>query len=196
MSSKRMLSNMILILIGGCLLLIFLSSCTARITKANDGLFESPAMFVEKVGQLKPGMSEQEFYEALGVKPTVENLEFLKPEEIWPYVYGNTQPLVQLSQLIKAKENIMAPFKGIRLPYLFVQTKVGPAMGLGITLDQKGYNLKVVAIFENGKLFRSPHEGTAGINTINEIFIWDMLESGLRGGIMQGAREGVKVGIP
>ena len=196
MSSKWILRNMVIILILLFLIMISSFGCTARITKANDGLFESPAVFIEKMNQLKPGMSEKEFYEALDINPTAENLEFLKPEEIWPYIYGNTQPLVQLSQLIKAKENVMAPFKGISLPYSFVQTKVGPAMGPGITLDEQGYDLRVVAIFENGKLFRSPYEGTAKIKKTNQIFIWDMLESGLRGGIMQGAREGVKVGIP
>lgn len=195
MPSTRILRNMVIILI--LLFLIMISfGCTARIMKANDMLFESPAVFIEKVGQLKPGMSEKEFYEALGIEPTVENLEFLKPEEIWPYIYGNVQPIIPLSQLANAKDNVMAPFKGIRFPYLFVQTKVGPAMGPGITVDQEGYDLRVVAIFENGKLFRSPPEGKIRIKTRNEIFIWDILEDGLRGGVMQGAKEGMKAVIP
>lgn len=192
MSSKRIPCNMIIFLIMGWLPVIILSGCTAHISKANDGLFKSPAVFIEKVGQLRPGMSEKEFYEALDIEPTVENLEFLKPEEIWPYIYGNIQPIIPLSRLLNAKENIMAPFKGIRFPYLFIQTKVGPAMGPGITVDQEGYDLRVVAIFENGKLFRSPPEGKIRIKTRNEIFIWDILESGLRGGVLQGAREAIK----
>ena len=79
MSSKRIPCNMIIFLIMGWLPVIILSGCTAHISKANDGLFKSPAVFIEKVGQLRPGMSEKEFYEALDIEPTVENLEFLKP---------------------------------------------------------------------------------------------------------------------
>lgn len=178
------------------LLLTVLYGCTASISKVNSELFENPVVFIEKVGQLKSNISEEEFYKVLGIEDKVDNLEYLKPEEIWPYVYGNTQPLISLSELERAKENIMAPFKGIRFPYSFVEKQIGPTigtMGPGVTVDLKGYDLRVVAIFENGKLFRSPPEGTIRIKRRDEIYIWDFVEDISRGAVHQGAREGIKV---
>jgi hypothetical protein len=184
-----------IVIIAVVFLFISLFGCTASISKVNEGLFENPTVFIEKVGQLKPGMSEEEFYKALDIESTAENLEFLGPEEIWPYVYGNTQPLVSLSELKMAKEDIMAPFKAIRFPYSFVKKKIGPTvgtMGPGVTVDLKGYDLRVVAIFDKGKLFRSPPEGTPRINRRDEIYILDFVEGVFRGAVDQGTREGIK----
>ena len=166
--------------------------CTASVSKANPDLFESPAVFLERVQQLKPNISEEEFYKVLRIEPSVENLEFMGPGEIWPYVYGYTQPLVPLEDLMSAKESIIAPFKGIRFPYSFIKKEIGLAKGPGITVHQDGYDLRVVAIFENGKLFRAPPEGTAKINRKDEIYIWDLVGDGLRGASQQGARESIK----
>lgn len=184
-----------IIIIAVLFLLLMLYGCTASISKVNSELFDSPTVFIEKVEHLKRDMSEAEFYKTLGIESTADNLEFLKPEEIWPYVYGNTQPLVPLSDLVDAKENIIAPFKGIRFPYSFVEKKIGPTvgtMGPGVTVDLKGYDLRVVAIFENGKLFRSPPEGTIRIKRRDEIYIWDFVEDMSRGAVHQGTREGIK----
>lgn len=121
--------------------------------------------------------------------------EYMSPDTIWPYVYGRFQPLAVSSEELKVKkEQIMAPFEGIRFPYAAVSKFISIANGIGYKEHLTGGDIQVVVIFENGRLWRSRNEGFPSVAETNEVYIWDLI-SGSSDSLKTGAAQGVKYGV-
>lgn len=178
-------------------------SVTLRNVRVNDELFSNPKVFVDTVKKtLHRGMSEHEFFENLGIDvdsdiTQVHNLEILDPDETWKYVYGRTEVRAAPEEIERHKNRLIAPYVAYRLPYRNVKKLIEKSFGTiffpNAVVRLEGHDLSVVAVFENGTLFRAPLEGRAIVNTEEEIFIWDLIGDTVGGVVSQGGKEVIRM---
>lgn len=177
-------------------------SVTLRSVRINNELFSSPKAFVDTVkNAFQRGMSEQEFFENLGIHADtditkVKNLEILDPDETWKYVYGRTEVHAAPDEIERHKNHLIAPYVAYRLPYRNVRSLIEKSFDTlylpNAIVRAEGYDLSVVAVFENGALFRAPLEGRAIVNTEEEIFIWDLIGAIAGGAATGGGKEAIR----
>ena len=199
-------------LFSSCSLFLFilmnLAGCTAQRRFLNNEYIPNSPTFLERTAELKPGLTKEEFFGVildydkskgdltLSRIEKMQNLKYgyMSPEEIWPYVYGRFQPLIVSSEELKVKkEEIMAPFEGIRFPYAAVSKFISFAKGIGYKEHLTGGDIQVVVIFENGRLWRSRNEGFPSVAETNEVYIWDIISGAgdsLKAGAVQAAKHG------
>lgn len=190
------LAGMFSVLSSGC-------SVTLRNVRVNDELFSNPKMFVDTVkNAFHRGMSEQEFFKNLGIDADsditqVHNLEILDPDETWKYVYGRTEVRAAPEEIERHKNRLIAPYVAYRLPYRNVKKLIEKSFDTiylpNAVVRLEGHDLSVVAVFENGALFRAPLEGRAIVNTEEEIFIWDLIGDTVGGAVSQGGKEVIRM---
>lgn len=159
-------------LIAASCLLVLLSACVPSGEQdVNTSLFKSKEDMSAKTGTLKPGMAKKKVFETLGIKP--EKFERMSTAEVQMAIYGNSQVHGTPEQLEKFREKILS-YEGYALPYR--EIKSSSSLGFGkMKVEKTGYDLKLVLIFEKGKLFRAGVEGTEEVNQQEDQYLWDTL---------------------
>ncbi|MBI2055984.1 MAG: hypothetical protein HYT37_01235 [Candidatus Sungbacteria bacterium] len=177
---------------------VFLSGCAFKLHRIekNPMLYESPQEFSERSGLLKQGMSETELFAVMKVeRGKTAELTQLDANDIVSYVRGCIQPLAPavVANEISAE---CALYNGWALPYASIQ----PSASFGLTLPEifelivttEGYDLKLIAVFRDGKLWKPFVSGRAVIGNTETYYIWDIFSGIVKGAVPQGAKEAIK----
>ena len=185
-----------------CIAAFTLYGCALSSKEVNIDQFKNPADFVEKVSTLRKGMSDKEFFEHLAPKMssiTLPNNKILDRDTIWKHVYGSqVQLLASPEELKRTKAKLIAPYTGYEVSYASVEESFSPGLLLNIKLYLKGHDLKVIVIFEENEatkvkeLVIAQLEGTAVIDKVERIYIWDLLGNSIRGAANQSGKEIIK----
>lgn len=142
----------------------------------NTELFKDKTELATRAGSLKAGMKEKAVFEKIGIRK--ENFERMSVPEVQMALYGNSQVRGTPAQLEQFRKSL-STCQGYALPYRKIDAS--HSLGFGkLKLHKKGYDLKLVLIFRNGRLLRSTVEGTENVRMEEDQYLWQTL---LRKGI-------------
>jgi hypothetical protein len=154
------------------LLAFFLSSCIpVGDQEINTELFKSKEDMKERAAMLKPGMSKK----AVFAKIEIDSDKFsrMSTQEVQMSIYGNSQVQGSAAELEKFRQKLMN-YEGYSLPYKDV--KGSGSLGFGsLRVNKTGYDLKLVLIFDKGKLLRSSVDGNQQVNQDEDESIFNVL---------------------
>ncbi len=167
--------------------------------KANDTLYADAKEFGARVEKLKLNskISEAEFFKVMNIIPNeTPELNQLNTEQVAPFVRGCLQPLTS-GGMEEAVSKECSLYNGWALPYTHIQPRafIMPHKFM-IEVDTTGHDQKLVAVFRDGKLWKSFLSGKAVIGTVDEYFVWDLLSGVVQSSAEFGAKEGIKAIIP
>lgn len=160
------------------LALFLLAACVPlRDEKINTGLFKDKEDMKTKAAQLRLGMSKDEVFKSLNIP--MELFEQMNTEQIQLAVYGRSEVQGSPEQLEKFKKVILS-YEGYALPYRSIDST--GSLGFGkINVKKKGYDLRMVLVFEGGKLLKSGVEGRPTVNeNANESMWTNILKAGAK----------------
>ncbi|MBI1214256.1 MAG: hypothetical protein GC185_00390 [Alphaproteobacteria bacterium] len=137
----------------------------------NTELFKNKDDMQKRAGDLHRGMSEKNVFKTLGIER--ERFARMSMEEVQMSIYGNSQVQGTPAQLEKFRKHLLQ-CKGYSLPYSKI--KSDSSLGFGtMKIEKTGYSLKLVLIFEHGKLLQSSVEGTENVKQEESQYLWDTL---------------------
>lgn len=137
----------------------------------NTDLFENKEAMQSAVERLRPGMTKDEVMSEL--KIPIERFTTMGTEELQKNVYGNSLVQGTPEQLERFKE-ILLRYKGYCLPYRNLESK--GSIGFGkMRVNKKGYDVKLVILFENNILLKSSIDGSQDVNMNENKYIWNTL---------------------
>lgn len=153
---------------------LFLSACMPSGEQdVNTELFKDKEDMRVRAAELKPGMKQLDAFSALGVSP--EKFERMKTSDVQMSIYGNSQVQGSPEQLEAFKQRMMA-YEGYALPYR--EIKSSSSLGFGkMKMEKTGYDLRLVLIFEKGRLIKSTVEGTQEVRQKEDQYLWTTLIS-------------------
>lgn len=129
----------------------------------NTELFKSQDDMRERAAQLKPGMSMKKVFEKISIDQ--EKFTRMSTQEVQMSIYGNSQVQGTPAQLENFRERLMC-YEGYSLPYRDIKAK--GSLGFGsFKVNKNGYDLKLVLVFEKGKLMKASVDGDQAVN-VNE----------------------------
>jgi hypothetical protein len=142
----------------------------------NTELFKDRGDMSSRVAALKPGMYKSKVFAQLGVQP--DRFARMSTIEVQQSVYGNAQVHGSPAEL-EAFRRRLAACEGYSLPYRKLDSSA--SLGFGkLKVENRGYDLRLVLVFANGRLMKSAVEGTTQVRQENDQYLWPML---LRKGI-------------
>lgn len=154
------------------LIALALSACMPEGQQnVNTELFKNQEDMQARSSELRPGMSMQAAFDAIGIKPG--RFERMSAQEVQMSIYGNSQVHGTPDQLEQFKRRMLA-YEGYALPYR--EIKSNSSLGFGkMKVNKTGYDLKLVMIFERGRLLRAAVEGTQEVKQQEDDYLWDNL---------------------
>ena len=149
-----------------------LSSCMPMGDQSvNKELFQGKEDLKLHVAALKPGMSEEAVFKQLNIPK--EKFVYMSTYEVQANVYGNSMAQGSLEELERFKRKMMS-YKGYYLPYREISSN--GSLGFGtLNVNKKGYDLKLIIIFENDRLVVSSVTGAQDVNTTDDQFMWNTI---------------------
>ncbi|MDE1152639.1 MAG: hypothetical protein PW788_08895 [Micavibrio sp.] len=156
---------------------LLLTACVPSGDEAvNTDLFKDKTDLATRTASLRPGMSKKAVFETLGIRQ--DKFEHLGLQDVQVSMYGNSQVQGTPEQLEGFRRKLAA-CEGYSLPYR--QLKSDSSLGFGkLKIEKTGYDLRLMLIFDHGKLVRSSIEGTQNIRQVHDQYLWEGL---LRRGI-------------
>lgn len=137
----------------------------------NTELFKNEGDLATRAAQLKPGMAKGKVFAHLGVQP--DRFARMSTLEVQQSVYGNAQVHGSPAQL-EAFRRRLAACEGYSLPYREMNSSA--SLGFGkLKVSNKGYDLRLVLVFANGRLMKSSVEGTTQVRQEQDQYLWPML---------------------
>jgi hypothetical protein len=143
------------------LLAFFLSSCIpVGDQEVNTQLFTSKEDLKERAAMLTPGMPKKTVFEKIEIDP--DQFSRMSTQEVQMSIYGNSLVQGSPEQLEKFREKLMN-YEGYELPYKDI--KGSGSLGFGtLRVNKTGCDLKLVLIFDRGKLLRSSVDGNQQVD--------------------------------
>lgn len=137
----------------------------------NTELFKNKEEMSTRAADLKIGAPKKAVFQALGVAP--ERFEHMSVHDVQMSIYGNS--LVQGSpEELERFKNKLLSYEGYALPYR--EIKSSSSLGFGkMKVTKTGHDLKLVLIFDRGRLMRASVEGTQEVNQQDDQYLWDTL---------------------
>jgi hypothetical protein len=158
---------------------VFLSGCSSMPLplsedRINTELFASPDDLLNRVSQLKEGMTKEECFAVLSVSEKTANVERLSAPEIRNILYGNELRVTSYAdtELFKLR---LAKHDGYKVPFLFKKQGGALALPAHILFLYQGYDLTTVLLFEEGRLINVRLAGVAHINKQEKRFIFSVI---------------------
>jgi hypothetical protein len=137
----------------------------------NTELFKNKDDMQARADKLRPGMREKKVFEVLGIDKT--HFARLSTAEVQMSMYGNSQVQGTPSQLEAFRRHLM-DCTGYALPYSKI--KSDGSLGFGtMKIEKTGYSLKLVLVFDRGKLVKSSIEGTERVKQEESQYLWETL---------------------
>jgi len=154
------------------LLILFLSACIpVGDEQINTELFKSKEDMRDRAALLKPGMTTKETFEKIEIGP--DKFSRMSTQEVQMSIYGNSLVQGSPDQLEKFREKL-ACYEGYSLPYRDIQGS--GSLGCGtLRVNKTGYDLKLVLIFDKGKLMRASVDGNQQVDTNEDQSIFNVL---------------------
>lgn len=166
--SENWMKQLSFLLVSG---IAFLLSACVPIGEqtVNTDLFTSKEDMRAQADALKPGMSRKAVFEKLDIE--VEKFSLMSPQEIQMNIYGNSQVQGSPEQLEQFKQRMLS-YQGYALPYREVKSK--GSLGFGtMKVNKKGYDLRLLLIFEKDKLLRASVDGNQDVNINDDSYLWN-----------------------
>ena len=139
----------------------------------NTELFKDKEDLKTRTSSLKPGMSKDKAFEALGI--SIEKFERMSLEDVQTSIYGYSQVTGTPEQLEKFRKKLMT-YEGYALPYRSISRK--SSLGFGtMKVHKNGPDLRIVLIFEKDRLLRAAVEGSEQMNSTEDQYLWGSLIS-------------------
>jgi len=176
-------SILLFLTIGGC------GGINLGQSAKGDKLFESPEDLEHVVSLLQKGGVEQEVFNILWINPRTPNLEIADAEAMQAMAYGRSQIQGEVKDLEEFREK-MAKLKVYTLPY----EKISKRIRLGwnhYVIHYQGYKLRLILIFEDGKLWQAKLVGRMKIDEEETTYIADLLRRGFDNALQRGFSDGV-----
>lgn len=153
----------LVLLLGGCL--------PSGEQDVNTDLFKDQQELATRSQTLQIGMSKEQAFNTLGVP--VDKFDRLSMQDMQMCVYGNSQVQGTPAEL-EAFRRRMAAFEAYALPYR--EIKSSSSLGFGkMKVEKTGYDLRLVLVFDSGRMVRSSVEGTQNVRSQEDKYVWDML---------------------
>lgn len=159
-------------LVAASFLLLLLAACMpSGDQKINTELFKDKQDMAERTAALKSGMSKKKVFETLNIDP--ERFDKMGTVEVQMAIYGNAQVQGTPAQLEKFRKKLQS-YDGYSLP--FRELKSSSSIGFGkMKIQKKGYDLRMVLIFEKNKLIKAEVDGTHKVKTNEDRYMWEGL---------------------
>jgi hypothetical protein len=139
----------------------------------NTELFKNKEDLKSRAASLKPGITREKVFEALGIPS--DKFERMSLAEVQASIYGNSQVQGTPEQLESFKQRLMN-YEGYALPYKVI--KSDGSLGFGkMKVHKSGQDMRIVVIFDHGHLLRAAVEGNENVSEENDRYIWDGLIS-------------------
>ena len=154
------------------LLTFFLSACIpVGDQEINTKLFKSKEDLKERAAQLKPGMPKKAVFEKISIDQ--ETFTRMSTQEVQMSIYGNSMVQGSPEQLERFREKLLG-YEGYSLPYKDV--KGSGSLGFGsLRVNKTGCDLKLVLIFDKGKLMRASVDGNQQVNQDDDESLFNVL---------------------
>ena len=154
------------------LLALLLSACIpVGDQEINTSLFKSKEDMKERAATLQPGMTKKAVFEKVSIEP--EKFSRMSTQEVQMSIYGNSLVQGSPEQLEEFRQKLMG-YEGYSLPYRDI--KGSGSLGFGsLKVNKSGYDLKMVLIFEKGKLLRASVDGNQDVNQDDDQSLFNVL---------------------
>ncbi len=137
----------------------------------NTDLFKSKEDMKTRAAGLEPGMSRKAVFEKISIAP--EKFSRMSTQEVQMSIYGNSQVQGSPAQLQQFKQRLLV-YEGYSLPYRDI--KSSGSLGFGsLRVNKNGYDLKLVLIFEKGRLLRASVDGNQDVNQDEDQSLFNVL---------------------
>lgn len=167
----RTLINSLNILVLGAITFVLSACVPIGDQEINTELFKSKEDMKLRAADLSPGMSKKAVFEKLSIP--AEKFTHMSTQEVQSSIYGNSQVQGTPEQLEQFRQRISA-YEGYALPYR--EIKSSGSLGFGtMKVNKNGYDLRLVLIFEKGKLFRASVDGNQDVNLNENEYLWNTL---------------------
>lgn len=139
----------------------------------NTELFKNKEDLKSRAAALKPGISKEKAFDALGI--SADKFERMNLAEVQASIYGNSQVQGTPEQLEQFKQRLLN-YEGYALPYRVL--KSDGSLGFGtMKVHKTGQDMRIVIIFDHDKLLRAAVEGTENVSQEDDHYLWDSLIS-------------------
>ena len=154
------------------LLACILSACIpVRDQAVNTTLFKNKEDMKERTATLKTGMPMKTVFEKLEIDR--DKFTRMSTQEVQMSIYGNSQVTGTPDQLERFREKLMC-YDGFSLPYK--EVKGSGSLGFGsLKVNKSGYDLRLVLIFDKGKLMRASIDGNQEVNMNEDESLFNVL---------------------
>jgi hypothetical protein len=154
------------------LLTLFLSACIpVGDEQVNTELFKSKEDMRDRAALLSPGMPMKQVFEKIEINK--DKFSRMSTQEVQMSIYGNSLVQGSPDQLEKFREKL-AGYEGYSLPYRDI--KGSGSLGFGtLRVNKTGYDLKLVLIFDKGKLMRTSVDGNQQVDTNEDQSLFNVL---------------------
>ena len=129
---------------------VYVASVPGGGDTANEAAFKSADDLKAHVAVLTAGMTEEEVFQALGVKR--EAFTVIDPEDLWRIGLGRSVAQAGAT----SGWNSAALLTGYRLRYKSVTRQHGLSSPIRIQTAENGFNYELTLIFRDGKLLERP----------------------------------------
>lgn len=154
------------------LLAFFLSACIPVGDQGiNTQLFKSKEDMKERAACLKPGMTKKTVFEKIQIDS--EKFSRMSVQEVQMSIYGNSQVQGTPEQLEQFRHKLMN-YEGFSLPYRDIKSNGSLGFG-GLKVNKNGYDLKLVLVFDQGKLMRASVDGNQEVNMDEDQSLFNIL---------------------
>jgi hypothetical protein len=139
----------------------------------NTDLFKDKEDFKTRAATLRPGLTKDAAFKALGIDP--DKFQRLSLAEIQGCLYGNSQVQGSPEQLEAFRQRLMR-YEGFSLPYRSM--KSDGSLGFGtMKVRTTGQDMRIVIVFDGDKLVRATVEGTENVSQEENQYLWKSLIS-------------------
>jgi hypothetical protein len=151
-----------------CAVLVLTGCIPQGDERVNTELFKSKEEVSQRTDQLRKGMTKKAVFAKLNVNSS--RFERMSIQDVQLAIYGNSQVRGTPEQL-EAFKHRLAGYEGYSLPYRHI--KADGTLGFGsMKVTKSGCDLRLVLIFDRGKLIRSTVEGTQSIQHVEDENLW------------------------
>lgn len=142
----------------------------------NAELFKDKEEMKVRTAELQRGMNKAEAFEVLNVP--IEKFTAMSTPEVQVAVYGNSVVQGSPSELEKFRQRLLG-YEGYSLPYRHVES-TGSLGFAKMKVDKTGHDLRLVMVFDGGKLMKADVVGDEEYASSEDQYFWsNLLKTGV-----------------